>query len=354
MSFPFRHPSFQTQATLKDADVVLALEAVVPWVPGRNAPGPEAFVVSVGRDPIEVRIPTFEFTADLRLATDSLTTILAITEAARDRLSDGDRERIAARKERLAASSGPGSPRRKMPRRPGEDRSDRPVLGELSDRAAARRQLHRARRDASAQPDAGLFRPQRAGLLFRQSGVERRLGDRCGAGRQARRARARRHRRQRRWLLHVRDAGPGVVGGRPSRCAIPADRLHQPRYTTGTERIAASYGADGYAAQAGFEGGWFDPPIDFAKEAEAAGAHGETVPRSRRPGRRARPRPATNPQRQAGPGVDLAQAPAGRGLTGAGPEAAAPRPADLCRRAQPVPAPSQSRLWRRSASSSGL
>ncbi len=48
-------------------------------------------------------------------------------------------------------------------------------------------------------------------------------------------------------------------------------------YTTGTERIAASYGADGYAAKDGFKGGWFDPPIDFAKEAEAAGAHGETV-----------------------------------------------------------------------------
>ena len=28
--------------------MVLALEAVVPWVPGRNAPGPEAFIVSVG------------------------------------------------------------------------------------------------------------------------------------------------------------------------------------------------------------------------------------------------------------------------------------------------------------------
>ena len=33
----------------------------------------------------------------------------------------------------------------------------------------------------------------------------------------------------------------------------------------------------GFAAQDGFRGGYFDPPIDFAKEAEAAGAHGETV-----------------------------------------------------------------------------
>lgn len=29
--------------------------------------------------------------------------------------------------------------------------------------------------------------------------------------------------------------------------------------------------------QSGLEGGYFDPPIDFAKEAEAAGAYGENV-----------------------------------------------------------------------------
>ena len=41
-------------------------------------------------------------------------------------------------------------------------------------------------------------------------------------------------------------------------------------------RVASTY-PDGYAAKAQFEGGYFDPPIDFAKEAEAAGAYGENV-----------------------------------------------------------------------------
>jgi acetolactate synthase-1/2/3 large subunit len=36
LSFPFRHPLFQSQPTLKDADVVLVLEADVPWVPGAH------------------------------------------------------------------------------------------------------------------------------------------------------------------------------------------------------------------------------------------------------------------------------------------------------------------------------
>jgi acetolactate synthase-1/2/3 large subunit len=47
-------------------------------------------------------------------------------------------------------------------------------------------------------------------------------------------------------------------------------------YSTGTVRLADTY-PDGYASRAGFPGGYFDPPIDFAKEAEAAGAYGENV-----------------------------------------------------------------------------
>jgi len=49
-------------------------------------------------------------------------------------------------------------------------------------------------------------------------------------------------------------------------------------YSTGTLRINSIYGAkDSYAAKADYDGGYFDPPIDFAKEAEAAGAYGENV-----------------------------------------------------------------------------
>jgi acetolactate synthase-1/2/3 large subunit len=43
-------------------------------------------------------------------------------------------------------------------------------------------------------------------------------------------------------------------------------------------RINAVYGKDdSYAAKANYDGGYFDPPIDFAKEAEAAGCYGENV-----------------------------------------------------------------------------
>ena len=47
-------------------------------------------------------------------------------------------------------------------------------------------------------------------------------------------------------------------------------------YSTGTSRVAAAF-PDGYAARSGYDGAYFDPPTDFAKEAEANGAYGENV-----------------------------------------------------------------------------
>jgi acetolactate synthase-1/2/3 large subunit len=51
---------------------------------------------------------------------------------------------------------------------------------------------------------------------------------------------------------------------------------HNRSYSTSTSATAALY-PNGYAVRAGLEGGYFDPPIDFAKEAEAAAAWGENV-----------------------------------------------------------------------------
>jgi acetolactate synthase I/II/III large subunit len=47
-------------------------------------------------------------------------------------------------------------------------------------------------------------------------------------------------------------------------------------YTTGTVAVANAY-PGGYAAKADFDGGYLEPAMDFAKEAESVGAYGETV-----------------------------------------------------------------------------
>ena len=278
MSFPFRHPCFQTQATLEEADMVLALEAVVPWVPGRNAPGPDAFIVSVGRDPISVSIPTFEFTADLRLATDSLATIRAIAGAARELLNDADRDRIAARRERLAAGS-----RRWIAEAEDEARQrsgDAPI-----DRLWAGYCIGRMFDDNCIVFDETLP-PNRTRTYFDRSEPGSYFANPGSSGGWATGA-----------ALGAKLAAPGrdviaVSGdgfymfGTPAPALWAAAHHDAPflqivytnrSYTTGTDRIAHNYGAGSFAAQDGFQGGYFDPPIDFAKEAEAAGAHGETV-----------------------------------------------------------------------------
>ena len=117
-----------------------------------------------------------------------------------------------------------------------------------------------------------------AGLVFRQPGVERRLVAGRRARRQAGGPGARRHRADRRRLLHVRHAGAGAVGRGASRRAVHGRRLHQPQLLDRHDaRSAACTARTATPPRSDFEGGYFDPPIDFAKEAEAAGAYGETV-----------------------------------------------------------------------------
>jgi acetolactate synthase I/II/III large subunit len=65
----------------------------------------------------------------------------------------------------------------------------------------------------------------------------------------------------------------GVHHGAPFMVVVNTNRS----YTTGTSAVVRTFGRDSYAAKQGFEGGYFDPPINFAKEAEAAGAYGENV-----------------------------------------------------------------------------
>ena len=87
-----------------------------------------------------------------------------------------------------------------------------------------------------------------------------------------------RDRGHRRRLLHVRHADPCAVGGEALQGAVHGDRLPEPqlfdRHAAHQQRLRPK---DSYAAKADYDGGYFDPPIDFAKEAEAAGAYGENV-----------------------------------------------------------------------------
>ncbi len=105
LSFPMNHALYQHEANLREADAVLIIDTEVPWVPGGNEPGSNAYIAAVGVDPIRGRIPTYEFTANLRMTCDALVTIRAITAAAKGLLGDADKRRIAERSERWAQTT---------------------------------------------------------------------------------------------------------------------------------------------------------------------------------------------------------------------------------------------------------
>jgi acetolactate synthase-1/2/3 large subunit len=278
MCFPFRHPLYQAQPALADADVVLVLEADVPWVPGRNSPREHAYIAAVGIDPIKLRIPTYEFTAEVVVAADSLLTIRALTAAAESLLKPADRDRIAARSARLTEAS------RARIEAADQDAIARsgttPIdplwlsynVGQLLDDNCMLLDDTLGRNQAS-----GFMPCNRPGSYFANPGSSG--GWAPGAALGAKLAAPDRD------VIAITGDGFYMFGtpapaiwaashhDAPFMCVVYTNRS----YTTGTTRIVGSYGADSYAAKGGFEGGYFDPPIDFAKEAEAAGAYGENV-----------------------------------------------------------------------------
>jgi acetolactate synthase-1/2/3 large subunit len=60
--FPLTHPLYQSNTSLKTADVVLILDVDIPWMMGANDPPDHAFVAIVDVEPSKRRIPTMEFT----------------------------------------------------------------------------------------------------------------------------------------------------------------------------------------------------------------------------------------------------------------------------------------------------
>ena len=275
--FPLTHPLYQSGASLKDADAVLALDVDIPWRIGPDGPPDNAFVAVVDVEPSKRRIPTMEFTADLRLTADSLLTLEALEVEVRSVISAADRERFAARAKRWAEASA---------------------------------QRHRAlAEDARAQagktPIDGRWLSYQIGqalgddcIVFDDTIVVNQVHDYLQCARAGS------------YFYNPGSSGgwaPGAaLGGKlaaPDRdvVAITGDGfymfgtaihalwsaaqynapyltiIYQNRsYSTGTLRVARTY-PDGYAAKAGYHGGYFEPPIDFANEARSAGAYGENV-----------------------------------------------------------------------------
>lgn len=278
LNFPFDHPLHRSGPPLSEADVVLVVEAQVPWVPGVDGPGREARVAIVGMDPIAERIPTVEFTADLRLEADAAKALDQLFDAAAALLDVPRRKRVSERFERLR--------RRRMEQ---EREAERLALeAGRSDVIQPRWLAHElgvlVDREAILLEDAlsssGLvqryYRGSRPGSFFRSGGSAGGWGIGAAVG-------AKLAAPDRDVVLAVGD-GYYMYGvpfaalwtarayGAPFLAVVFQNRT----YSTGTTQVDEFY-PGGYAARADYPGGVFDPSPDFAKEADSVGCYGENV-----------------------------------------------------------------------------
>jgi len=104
MSMPANSPMHlggNPEAYFDTADVIVVLEADVPWVPKHKAPRPEAKIIHIGADPIFANYPLRGFPCDLAISGIVGATLPALTEALAAREKSAA-SRIEARRKRLA------------------------------------------------------------------------------------------------------------------------------------------------------------------------------------------------------------------------------------------------------------
>lgn len=99
------HVGWMPDELLREADVVLVIDALAPWWPDKAAPAPGAKVIQLGPDPLFARSsPMRGFRSDVTLAGDTAPALLELIAAVD--ACGGDADRIAARANRLRQQSG--------------------------------------------------------------------------------------------------------------------------------------------------------------------------------------------------------------------------------------------------------
>ena len=86
MNFPTSHPlhlGFDSTPYLKEADVVLAIDTDVPWLPTAASPKESARIIQLGPEPLYSRYPIRGHAADIALAAQPTATLRLLTEEMR-------------------------------------------------------------------------------------------------------------------------------------------------------------------------------------------------------------------------------------------------------------------------------
>lgn len=274
MNFPQDHDLANAAPPLEEADVVVVIDWVVPWIPGESSPSADAKIVRIGNDPLQSRIPIYEFPAHVRITADAGPCLDKIAEFAEGLLDASRRNAIADRNRRLADLS--RETRQKQIDDAQADAAKAPItrnwlayqLGQM---------LEPDDIVVNEMGDAQMLNRTKPGTIFTGGGAS--LGWGPGAALGAKIAQPDR--------TVVSLAGDGAyMFSVPQAWLWAARHYNAPLmtviwnnrgYRTGTTALMDQY-PEGYSARAqNMEGGLFDPPPDYAAEAAAAGAFGEKV-----------------------------------------------------------------------------
>ncbi len=105
-NFPKDHPLYagaDVGSALGESDVVVVLEADVPWTPKRHAPPTGATVIGIGEDPLYSAYPVRGFQVDLNLSGNPRLILRSLADAVRT--SGVDAQAVNARTQAWAARS---------------------------------------------------------------------------------------------------------------------------------------------------------------------------------------------------------------------------------------------------------
>jgi acetolactate synthase-1/2/3 large subunit len=273
------HWAYGTGPAAGDADVVLVMEDVVPFTPGRGSPGAGAKIAWVAIDPVLSRYKTMEFRADLWIPASAAAVARAVHEAATGMLTQSDMSRIADRRTRLEQR------KREVVAREEALAQEDIERGTLTGRVVAYELGKLLEPDAIVLNDGlsnggfvqGYARRTQPGTYFRSGSSSGGWGS--GASFGVKLARPDQD------VIHATGDGyfmfgtplPALWAAGHHKAAYLAVVFVNGSYSTGTSGLRSAY-PEGYGISAGnYEGGTFEPPPNFAKLAEAVNGYGEQV-----------------------------------------------------------------------------
>ncbi len=107
------HVGFEAGPLLAKADVVIVLEAAVPWIPRAHGPRRDAKIVHISNDPLASRFPFREVEADLLVAGEPRAALAMLRQCLGDALKNAKNGSMEARRKAIAAAREEIAARRK-------------------------------------------------------------------------------------------------------------------------------------------------------------------------------------------------------------------------------------------------